>query len=300
MEILCHRQELDLKQGVLARVVRFHDPEGRRTTLTQRRIVSMAERHHAALETTWLPENWSGRMEVRSALDGRVTNNGVPRYRDLNGTHLEPVETQVIDDESIYLKVELSQSGLLVAQADVLMLFYLFSAEEIEELFNRLGYDFDHEMIPRNIDYYLKRTSNGSTLSGVVNSWVLARSNRARSWHLFTEALKSDIADVQGGTTPEGIHLGAMAGTVDLIQRCYTGIEARGDTLRINPQLPDELKRLCLRIRYREASLYLEVTHGFAKVNIVHCPVAPIRIQLGGRVMELKEGEEAKMDLPAH
>ena len=60
-------------------------------------------------------------------------------------------------------------------QADVLMLFYLLSAEELYEIFERLGYPFDYETIPRNIDYYLKRTSHGSTLSRVVHAWVLAR-----------------------------------------------------------------------------------------------------------------------------
>jgi len=180
-------------------------------------------------------------------------------------------------------------------QADVLMLFYLFSAEELEQLFDRLGYAFDPQIIPRTIDYYLARTSNGSTLSDVVNAWVLARSDRVRSWHLFTEALQSDIADVQNGTTPEGIHLGAMAGTVDLIQRCYTGIEAREDILWVNPQLPDELARLRLRIRYHEASLTLELTHQCLKVRVVHCPVAPVRIGFADRVIALKEGEEVEI-----
>ncbi len=56
---------------------------------------------------------------------------------------------------------------------------------------------------------------------------VLFDLNRRRSWSLFSEALESDVADVQGGTTSEGIHLGAMAGTIDLIPHCYTGIEVR-------------------------------------------------------------------------
>jgi trehalose/maltose hydrolase-like predicted phosphorylase len=46
-----------------------------------------------------------------------------------------------------------------------------------------------------------------------------------------------------GGTTAEGIHLGAMAGTIDLIQRCYTGIEIRDQHLWINPALPGEMAR---------------------------------------------------------
>ncbi|HJU16892.1 MAG TPA: beta-phosphoglucomutase family hydrolase [Stellaceae bacterium] len=148
----------------------------------------------------------------------------------------------------------------LSKQADVLMLFYLFSAEELAELFARLGYGFDPALIPKTIDYYLRRTSHGSTLSAIVHAWVLARCSRRRSWPLFTEALHSDIGDIQGGTTPEGIHLGAMAGTVDLLQRCYTGLELRGNELRFNPVLPDELNRLSFRIRYRKHSLTVDVT----------------------------------------
>src|SRR5690606_37414228 len=118
-------------------------------------------------------------------------------------------------------------------QADVLMLFYLFSSEELESVFTRLGYPFPHESIPRIIDYYVHRTSNGSTLSRIVHSWVLARADRTRSWALLEEALESDIADIQGGTTAEGIHLGAMAGTVDLVQRGHTGLEIHEDHFRI-------------------------------------------------------------------
>ncbi len=59
-------------------------------------------------------------------------------------------------------------------QADALMLFYLLSADELYELFNRLGYQFTPDQIPKTIDYYQSRTSHGSTLSAVVHAWVLA------------------------------------------------------------------------------------------------------------------------------
>lgn len=93
-----------------------------------------------------------------------------------------------------------------------------------------------------------------------MHAWVLARSARRRSWPLFTEALRSDIDDIQGGTTAEGIHLGAMAGTVDLLQRCYTGLELRGDCLRFRPALPDELRRLSFQLRYRSHTLSIDLT----------------------------------------
>lgn len=59
------------------------------------------------------------------------------------------------------------------------------------------------------------RTSHGSTLSGLVHGWILTRARRADAWHHVQETLRGDIADIQGGTTGEGIHLGAMAGTLD-------------------------------------------------------------------------------------
>lgn len=100
----------------------------------------------------------------------------------------------------------------------------------------------------------------------VIDSWVLAHSDRAGSWRVFLEALKSDLADIQGGTTAEGIHLGAMAGTVDLVQRGYTGIVTRGDTLWLNPRLPDGLACLRLTIRYRGLALDLEMAR-FSSLN---------------------------------
>jgi len=135
-------------------------------------------------------------------------------------------------------------------QADVLMLFYLLSDERLAELFERLGYGCDQHVIHSTIDYYLARTSHGSTLSGIVHSWVIARRDRGHSWDLFVEALESDISDVQGGTTAEGIHLGAMAGTVDLLQRAYTGLNPREGVLWFDPALPDPVRGLSITIRY--------------------------------------------------
>jgi alpha,alpha-trehalase len=176
-------------------------------------------------------------------------------------------------------------------QADVLMLFYLLSAEELRGLLERLGYRLDPAAIPRNVDYYLARTSHGSTLSGVVNAWVLARSDRPRSWRFFTEALGSDLHDVQGGTTAEGIHLGAMAGTVDLAQRCYTGLEPRADVLWLNPSLPEELDGLDFDVRYRgNWGINLHLTSDRLRVRVPPSCATPVRIGIKGEVVELAPG----------
>ncbi len=182
-------------------------------------------------------------------------------------------------------------------QADVLMLFYLFSAEMLGELFERLGYPLDADAIPKNIDYYLRRTTHGSTLSNVIHSWVLARSDRERSWQLFTAALRSDLEDVQGGTTPEGIHLGAMAGSVDLIGRGYTGMELRRDTLHFNPALPARLMALKIGVRYRSHSLAVEVRDGTLSVTSAMSDKGPIRVACVDAVRELHPGGVARFNL---
>lgn len=182
-------------------------------------------------------------------------------------------------------------------QADVLMLFYLLSAEELEKLFNQLGYPFEYETIPKNIDYYLKRTSNGSSLSWIVHSWVAARRDRERSWELFNQALKTDMADIQGGTTPEGIHLGAMAGCVDMLARGYTGLETRGDILRFNPSFPDEIKEVNFHLRYRGHWLDLDIGNDNLKIKALSGGAEPMKVQVKDEVFELRQGETKEVDL---
>ena len=175
-------------------------------------------------------------------------------------------------------------------QADVLMLFYVFSAEELRELFARLGYPFEYNTIPRNVAYYAAWTTHGSALCRVVHAWVLARSDRPGSMRYFAEALQSDVGDVQQGTTAEGVHLGAMAGTVDLAGRVSTGIELSGDVLRFNPELPPDMERLDMRIRYRGHSLDLRLTRHTLTVRGRDRGPGPIRLGVKDDVYEFAAG----------
>jgi alpha,alpha-trehalase len=182
-------------------------------------------------------------------------------------------------------------------QADVLMLFYLFSSEELGDIFGRLDYPFEYDTIPKNIDYYLKRTSHGSTLSRVTHSWVLARSDREGSWRLFAEALMSDVEDIQDGTTPEGIHLGAMASTVDMMQRAYTGIEVRGGVLWLNPRLPRTIENLCLHVHYRDKSLTLTISGDLLTVEVAGVTPELIKIGFKNDIHELRHGQTKEFTL---
>jgi alpha,alpha-trehalase len=182
-------------------------------------------------------------------------------------------------------------------QADVLMLFYLLSDERLAELFERLGYQCDPQTVHTTIDYYLARTSHGSTLSGIVHSWVIARRDRGRSWDLFVEALESDISDVQGGTTSEGIHLGAMSGTVDLLQRAYTGLNPREGVLWFDPALPDPVRELTMTIRYHGMWLGVKITRSQLVVTSDASDSGVCQIGVAETLYEYEPGQTLEVSL---
>ena len=80
---------------------------------------------------------------------------------------------------------------------------------------------------------------------------LLDRIDRDTGWDLFCDALESDIDDKQQGTTPEGIHLGAMAGTVDIVLRHYAGIDTTREYISFFPRLPNQLRRLAFRVQFQ-------------------------------------------------
>ncbi len=112
-----YRQDLDLRRGVLTRLIEAEDGHGRRVQVTQRRLVSMNEPHLAALQTTIVSRSGPARLHVRSGLDGRVENAGVERYSALNGKHLEPIETADRGEDGIFLLVDTVQSHIRIAEA---------------------------------------------------------------------------------------------------------------------------------------------------------------------------------------
>ena len=105
------------------------------------------------------------------------------------------------------------------------------------------------------------------------------------------------VNDIQGGTTAEGIHLGAMAGTVDLVQRGYTGIETRGDVLRLNPRLPEELRCLRLALRYRGLALDVEVRQDALEVRAHASNAAPLPLVVVDAHCTLAPGEARRFAL---
>ncbi|WAP50573.1 hypothetical protein OL239_11040 [Arthrobacter sp. ATA002] len=126
----------------------------------------------------------------------------------------------------------------LSKQADVLMLLYVLGEDDLVRLLRRMDYDVGPEQIRAMMDYYLSRTIHGSTLSRVAHASVLSASDPERAWDTFRDALDADLDDTQGGTTRTGVHLGAMAGTIDVVQRSFAGLRMESGDLVLPPGCP--------------------------------------------------------------
>ena len=185
----------------------------------------------------------------------------------------------------------------LAKQADVLMLLFLLSRDELRTLLHGLGYEVSTEQLTRTVDYHLERTSHGSTLSGVVSAWVLSRYRPEEAWRFLQHALESDVSDVQGGTTAEGIHLGAMAGTVDIVLRCLTGMRALGPVLRLDPALPPEVKHLKFSVHYRGQRVDIELAEDRVRLGVRPGGTTPVNLLVHGQPVELAPGQERELAL---
>src|SRR6516225_7712999 len=183
-------------------------------------------------------------------------------------------------------------------QADTVMLFFLFRNSELREIFERLGYALHADTVQRNVAYYDRRTSHGSTLSFVTHAGVLAAIDPESSWQRFLVALHSDADDIQGGTTKEGIHMGVMAGTLDLVQRNYAGTFVRDGVVYFDPRLPSQLDSLSFPMQFRETPIQVTVT-GDRLTLAVHPEGAshPVKVAVRDDFRELCPGEQTVFEL---
>ncbi|MHB1064081.1 MAG: beta-phosphoglucomutase family hydrolase [Georgenia sp.] len=179
----------------------------------------------------------------------------------------------------------------LAKQADVLMLIYLLGPDGLRGMLDRLGYPTTHQAMVRTVDYYLARTAHGSTLSRVVHASVLARLRPDRGWAIFRDALAADLDDTQGGTTREGIHLGAMAGTLDIITRAFAGLDTEGAVVVLDPALPAGLHALRFGVQHRGQRLRVVIDDDTLSVTAEPCAADPrVRLRVGGHEAALVAG----------
>lgn len=180
----------------------------------------------------------------------------------------------------------------LSKQADTLMLYYLFSEAELKNIFANLGYEYADDQARKNLEYYFDRCSHCSTLSLIVHAAVMGNVVPEKSWDMLMKSLKADVEDVQGGSTGEGIHLGIMSGTLDLVTRGFMGMEVRDDVLTFAPKPLPQLDGMSFRMVWRNTPLKIEINDGALTVGIEEGESGlPIQVACYGEMKTIEVGE---------
>ncbi len=180
----------------------------------------------------------------------------------------------------------------LSKQADFLMSIYNLGDSEVTDILRGLGHTLPEDYLKTNFGYYIKRTSHGSTLSRLVHArlaWLIGLYDKG--WELYLDALRSDLVDIQGGTTGEGIHAGVMAGTIYDVISTFAGLNLRGEVPALDPSLPSHWKGLEFKFSFRRCNYEVKIAGDEVKISCEKAGKEKIKVHLCGKEIELTQGE---------
>ncbi len=183
-------------------------------------------------------------------------------------------------------------------QADVLMTYYNIDPSEVHSLLKEMGYKVSGDMLKKNFDYYLERTSHGSTLSRVVHAYLAKLTgNNTMCWDMYLDALQSDYVDIQGGTTAEGIHMGVMGGTVLSAISIFAGLNWQAEALRLDPDLPQGWKEIKFSFRFKGGDYFFTIGNKKVKVAYKSENTDEVRIFIRGMKFVLSNDKIIETEL---
>jgi trehalose/maltose hydrolase-like predicted phosphorylase len=178
----------------------------------------------------------------------------------------------------------------ITKQADFLVLPYLLPGRQLADTLARLGYAVPDYQLLRTARYYLARTSNDSSLSRIVCAGALARLDPAASWGLYHDALRLDLDPKDRGAA-EGVHLGAMAATLDVMQRLYLGLDVDARGLALSPAPPPGLCPVRMGLHYRGGAFELAWTGSALRLASDAANLGEVTVVRDGQTEPLRAGE---------
>jgi alpha,alpha-trehalose phosphorylase len=158
----------------------------------------------------------------------------------------------------------------VVKQADLVFALYV------------CGDHFDLERKRRDFEYYERITVRDSSLSAAIQAIVAAEVGHLHlAYEYFQESAFVDLQDLDGNTD-DGLHLAAMAGTMQVAVAGFGGARHFGGVLAFAPRLPEQLTRICIRMVHRGRRLCIEIS-----------PEKTLYRLLAGESIELRHHGEA-------
>ncbi|MCT3114157.1 glycoside hydrolase family 65 protein [Lactococcus lactis] len=241
-------------------------------------------------------------QKVRKKLYLDIDENGViaqyAKYFELKEVDFAAYEAKYGDIHRIdrLMKAEgISPDEYQVAkQADTLMLIYNLGQEHVTKLVKQLAYELPENWLKVNRDYYLARTVHGSTTSRPVFAGIDVKlGDFDEALAFLITAIGSDYYDIQGGTTAEGVHIGVMGETLEVIQNEFAGLSLRDGQFAIAPYLPKSWTKLKFNQIFRGTKVEILIENG----QLLLTASADLLTKVYDDEVQLKAGVQTKFDL---
>ena len=241
-------------------------------------------------------------QKVRENLYLDIAENGViaqyAKYFELKEVDFAAYEAKYGDIHRIdrLMKAEgISPDEYQVAkQADTLMLMYNLGHEHVIKLVKQLGYELPKNWLKVNRDYYLARTVHGSTTSRPVFAGIDVKlGDFDEALDFLITAIGSDYYDIQGGTTAEGVHIGVMGETLEVIQNEFAGLTLRDGYFSIAPHLPKSWTKLKFSQIFKGCQVEILIEKG----QLLLTASSDLLIKVYDEEVQLKAGVQANFDL---
>ena len=135
----------------------------------------------------------------------------------------------------------------LIKQPDVLMAHFVVPQE------------LPAGSLSADLDFYVPRTSHGSSLSPAITAALQARAGRAdEALDMLRLALRMDLDDVTGSSA-KGLHVATIGGLWQALVYGVLGLTVASGTLQLDPQLPSAWGSVRIRLRCLGARVVVQV-----------------------------------------
>jgi len=152
-------------------------------------------------------------------------------------------------------------------QADTLLADFLFD-------------DISEAQLNREYDYYEKITTHDSSLSRSIFSALAARIGlKEKAYAYFTDTVRTDLTDLQGNTA-DGLHVANLGGSWLTIVAGFGGVQVKNNLLTVDNHLPDQWKKLSIRLSYQGRLLEIAYLHDETTIKVIEGK--PLDICLNG------------------
>lgn len=191
-------------------------------------------------------------------------------YFSLEDTSLESLLMRRLDpNEYLGGGNGLATNTQISKQADVVLMLMLFSDQ------------FPQQTKKRNWEYYEPRTEHGSSLSACSYSLIASQIGKVDwAYKFFLKTATIDLTgegkQYVGKLYIGGTHSASSGGSWMAAIFGLCGIQCKGDTISINPHLPDHWQQVAFPFGVRGQKLRVEITHEQITVK----PVLPLTEKL--------------------